>query len=116
MERNFRVKLATPLLNVVTCDLIQIVMDYKVANVVSPYTMFRIAEDGDMRELAVEESLSSLVSQRERVREPARGTLRTTRLLSPSSTEPPHSGSSSATRTTQLPNSRPPWTRLLSTA
>lgn len=54
---DFRVKLAVPVSNVVKCDLLQVVMDYKVANIVAPNTGFRIAEDDSIRELTLEEGL-----------------------------------------------------------
>jgi hypothetical protein len=62
---DFRVKLSVPLTHVVKCDLIQVIMDYKVANIVAPFTGFRIAEDVSIRDLVFEEGLYTPYSLRE---------------------------------------------------
>lgn len=62
---DFRVKLSVPLQNVVKTDLVQVVMDYKVANIVAPYNGFRVTEAGNNRLLTLEEGLYTPYSLRE---------------------------------------------------
>lgn len=62
---DFTVRLPVPLVDVVKTDLVQVVMDYRVANVVAPATSLTIYEATSSRDLALEEGLYTPYELRE---------------------------------------------------